>query len=88
MHLQESSSEARTGQSDALSFILNDLGLKDALTRVDIPLPFKPGKRMPELIALGRKRGLSATTITDMSKRARNDVIRGTGSVVSTLAQR
>jgi hypothetical protein len=88
MHLQEGSSEARTGQPDSLSFVLNELGLKSALQRANTPLPFKPGKRMPDLVALGRKRGLSAATITDMSKRARNDVVQGTELSISTLAQR
>lgn len=78
IHLQESASEARTGHPDSFSYSLNELGLWNAIKRLDIPLPFKPAKAMPDLVTLGRKRGLTATAITNMSKRARNDILQGT----------
>jgi hypothetical protein len=74
IYLQESCSEVRTGQHDALSFIIHELGFKDLLDVV----PFKPGKVMPELLAMSRKRGLSTTTLNSISKRARNEIVKGT----------
>ena len=73
IYLQESSSESQTGKLDALSFAIEELGLKAVLPK----LPFKPGKAMPEVLELGRKRGLSAAIITESSKRAREYTLRG-----------
>lgn len=86
IHLQEGSSDFRTGQPDSLSFALKTLGLEDAMKRNKLPLPYKPGKDMPELLSLGRKRGLSASALTDMSKRARTNVLQGTDWVVSPVS--
>lgn len=86
IYLQESSSEVRTGKPDSLSFALNDLRLVDVLKHVKTPLPFKPDRKLPEVVELGLKRGLSASVITSMSRRARADILQGTESVIGHLA--
>lgn len=40
-------------------------------------LPFKPGRSIPEVALLGRKRGLSTATIAGVAKRTRRSVLKG-----------
>lgn len=69
--LQES--EAVTGHLDALSFLVQKLGFEQALQ----VLPFRPGRRMPKVQLLAHKRGLTATAMTAVSRRARIQIWKG-----------
>ena len=71
--LQESSTEHQTRKPDALSFAIEELGFKALLPK----LQFKPGRVMPEVLALGQKRDLSTATISQSSKQARNNTLKG-----------